>query len=84
MSKKALLAQMSSKFDSQAAAERAIDAVVDGILAEVSAGGKIILHGFGTFKQKRKSARNARNPRTGETIAVQEKIVLQFDTKITF
>lgn len=84
MSKKALLARMAPRFDTMAAAERALDAVVDGILDEVGAGGTIAIQHFGTFKQKNKGARKARNPHTGEEILVQEKTVLFFDTKITF
>jgi DNA-binding protein HU-beta len=84
MSKQALVDRIAQKFDSNAEAKRAVEAVCEGILDEVGAGNMVVLHGFGTFKKKLRAARSARNPRTGEPIAVKEKTVLQFDTKITF
>jgi integration host factor subunit beta len=33
------------------------------------------IRGFGAFSVKKRNARNGRNPRTGEPITVQEKIV---------
>lgn len=50
----------------------------DLIARETSAGEKIILRGFGTFKQITKAARKAKNPRTGETIDVPARTVLAF------
>lgn len=84
MSKKALVAQISSRFESEAAAERAIDAVVDGVLAEVAGGGMVVLRGFGTFKRKERKARMGRNPSTGAAIPIAAKTVLVFETKTTF
>jgi DNA-binding protein HU-beta len=84
MSKKALLARMAPRFDTMTAAERALDAVIDGITDEVSGGGTVAIQGFGTFKQKRKSARKGRNTHTGESIDIAGKTVLFFDTKVTF
>ena len=41
-------------------------------------GDNIILRGFGTFKRKGVSARTARNPKTGDTVAVPACSVLRF------
>ena len=38
------------------------------------------LRGFGAFATKRRDARTGRNPRTGEEVAVDEKVVPFFRT----
>ena len=38
------------------------------------------LRGFGAFSVKRRDARTARNPRTGETVSVSEKVIPVFKT----
>ncbi len=40
--------------------------------------GKVKIGGFGNFVVRRKSARNGRNPQTGETITVTQRKVLTF------
>jgi integration host factor beta subunit len=58
------------------------EAVVDGFLATVSQamkdGKNIEIRGFGSFKVKRRKARMARNPRTGEEVFVEEHFVPVF------
>jgi hypothetical protein len=44
----------------------------------LQAGERIEIRGFGTFKVKDKAARQARNPRTGETVPVPAKKVAAF------
>ncbi len=55
------------------------EAVVDGFLATVSEalkeGYSIEIRGFGSFKIKKRKARVARNPRTGEEVFVEEHYV---------
>ncbi|MCF0210461.1 MAG: HU family DNA-binding protein [Bacteroidales bacterium] len=41
-------------------------------------GEKVAMLGFGTFSLEHKKAREARNPRTGETIKVAAKNVVKF------
>jgi integration host factor subunit beta len=48
------------------------------ITRETQAGEKIILRGFGTFKQVTKKARIATNPATKEKVNVPERICLHF------
>jgi len=48
------------------------------IVRETQAGERVILRGFGTFKQINKAARKARNPKTGEEIQIPAKTVLAF------
>ena len=51
-------------------AEKALDAVLDSIVKAVAAGEKVSISGFGTFESRERSARQGRNPQTGETIEI--------------
>ncbi len=51
-------------------AEKALKAVTDVIAEELANGGKIQLVGFGTFDVAERSAREGRNPQTGETMKI--------------
>lgn len=55
-----------------------IKEAADLITRETAAGERIILRGFGTFKQVTKAARKAKNPRTGEVVDVPARTVLAF------
>lgn len=48
--------------------ERVVEAVFEKITAQVAAGNKVQIHGFGTFKKHLRPARSYRNPQTGESI----------------
>jgi integration host factor subunit beta len=50
------------------------DAIVDTLIEE----GRIELRNFGVFEVKRRKARKARNPRTGEKVDVEPKNVVTF------
>ncbi len=58
------------------------EAVVDGffktIIDSLAGGSGIEIRGFGSFRVKKKNARNARNPRTGEKVFVGEHFVPAF------
>ena len=43
---------------------------LSAISGELAKGGSVALVGFGTFSVKARAAREGRNPRTGETIAI--------------
>jgi len=47
--------------------------IFDEISAALSRGDRVELRGFGAFGVKKRDARNGRNPRTGDKIAVSEK-----------
>ncbi|KAK9842493.1 hypothetical protein WJX81_002547 [Elliptochloris bilobata] len=66
--KKHLLASHPGVTDKLAA--DALKATIDTIMAEVAAGQKIQLTGFGTFQPRARPARQARNPKSGEVISV--------------
>lgn len=52
-------------------ADAAVKAFVDVVTEELKKGGKVQLVGFGTFEVSERSAREGRNPRTGETMTIE-------------
>lgn len=54
----------------KAAAERALNAVLDCISESLKKGEEVKLAGFGNFDIKQTKAREGRNPATGETIKI--------------
>ncbi len=52
--------------------------MIDTIQQQVKKGEKVSLPGFGTFERRARSARTARNPRTGESIKVKASKVPAF------
>jgi integration host factor subunit beta len=54
--------------------QKTFDALIDALVRE----GRIELRNFGVFQIKRRDARMARNPRTGERVPVQAKRVVTF------
>lgn len=62
----------------KADAERAVDTVFDSIEAAMKDGAQISVAGFGIFEAKLRAAREARNPRTGETVKVPAMRVPKF------
>lgn len=56
---------------SKAAATRAVDAVLDGVIDTLRKGEQVTLVGFGTFEVRERAARTGRNPRTGESIEIK-------------
>lgn len=53
--------------------ERIVSTVLDEITKALAAGHRVELRGFGAFSVKVRPARQGRNPRTGEPVAVEEK-----------
>ncbi|MBF0093854.1 MAG: HU family DNA-binding protein [Alphaproteobacteria bacterium] len=51
-------------------AEKVVDGVFDAITAALKAGDEVRLVGFGTFTVSDRSAKEGRNPRTGEKIQI--------------
>ena len=54
--------------------QKTFDALIDALVRE----GRIELRNFGVFQIKKREARMARNPRTGERVPVQAKSVVTF------
>jgi DNA-binding protein HU-beta len=65
-----VLKAQGTRFPSRAAAERAVNAVIDGIKAGVRKDKTVQLAGFGTFTVRKRKARNGRNPATGAPIRI--------------
>lgn len=59
-------------------ATAAVENVVDTIVRAVHKGDSVTITGFGVFEQRRRVARVARNPRTGETVKVKPTSVPAF------
>ncbi|MBJ7415999.1 MAG: HU family DNA-binding protein, partial [Niveispirillum sp.] len=55
---------------SKADANKAVDAVFDGITGALKKGDEVRLVGFGTFAVAERAASEGRNPRTGEKISI--------------
>ena len=60
--------------------ERLVNTIFDEITDAMARGDRVELRGFGAFSVKKRDARTGRNPRTGETVAVEEKHVPFFKT----
>jgi len=60
--------------------ERIVNVLFDEIVAALARGDRVELRGFGAFTVKHRAARQGRNPRTGETVYVDEKFVPFFKT----
>lgn len=60
--------------------ERIVGTVFDEIVEAMASGKRVELRGFGAFSVKKRDARTGRNPRTGETVNVEEKHVPFFKT----
>ncbi|TNE57892.1 MAG: integration host factor subunit beta [Sphingomonadales bacterium] len=58
--------------------EQVVDIFFDEIAERLSDGGRVELRGFGAFSTRERDARQGRNPRTGETVAVPAKRVPYF------
>ena len=54
----------------RADANRALDAFVDVVVRTVASGDRLQVAGLGTFEPRERSAREGRNPQTGETIQI--------------
>jgi len=60
--------------------ERIVNTIFEEIIEAMARGDRVELRGFGAFSVKRRDARTGRNPRTGESVDVDEKHVPFFKT----
>ena len=60
--------------------ENIVNAILDTIGDALARGDRVELRGFGAFSVKTREARAGRNPRTGEAVAVCEKVIPVFKT----
>ncbi len=59
-------------------AETVVDKVFDSIVGSLKKGNEVSIAGIGIFSVKTRAARQARNPRTGESISVPAMKVPKF------
>ena len=72
MNKSELIAALADKTKmTKRDAEKVLDTFVDTVSGSLAKGEKVQLIGFGTFDVKKRPARTARNPRTGEEIKIK-------------
>jgi integration host factor subunit beta len=60
--------------------EQIVNAILDEITAALARGDRVELRGFGAFSVKSRPARVGRNPRTGDKVSVDGKVVPFFKT----
>ena len=60
--------------------EMIVNAILEEITTALSRGDRVELRGFGAFSVKKRPARLGRNPRTGEKVEVDGKVVPFFKT----
>ena len=62
----------------KASAEKAVDVMIDSIISTLKKGNDVSIAGLGIFTAKERKAREARNPRTGESVHVPAMRVPKF------
>jgi integration host factor subunit beta len=60
--------------------ERIVTTIFDEVAEALARGDRVELRGFGAFSVKQRDARTGRNPRTGESVSVLDKIIPFFKT----
>lgn len=60
--------------------ERIVNTIFNEVTEAMASGNRVELRGFGAFSVKKRDARIGRNPRTGESVQVEEKHVPFFKT----
>ena len=79
MNKAAIIDAVHEKLGgTKADSERAVDVMIDSIVNSLKSGSEVSIAGLGIFSVKKRAARAARNPRTGETVQVPEMNVPKF------
>ena len=59
-------------------ANEALDSFTNAVVDSLKKGDRVTLVGFGTFSVSERSARNGRNPQTGEVIKIKARRVPKF------
>ncbi len=65
-------------------AEAAVNAVTEAIVAEIRAGNRVSIFGFGSFEPRARAARTARNPQTQATVRVPASKTVAFKVAAAF
>lgn len=68
----------------QSDATAVVDVVFANIHSALKSGGKVSIHGFGTFSTKERAARTGRNPATGASIQIAASTSVKFKPTANF
>src|SRR5260370_35910082 len=60
--------------------ETIVNAMFDAMMTALARGERIEIRGFGSFGVKQRRAREGRNPRTGQPVAIEDKRIPIFRT----
>ena len=60
--------------------ERIVNTIFNEISSSLASGKRVELRGFGAFSVQHRKERIGRNPRTGESVNVEEKYIPRFKT----
>jgi DNA-binding protein HU-beta len=69
---------------SKSQAEGALNAMLDAVQSAVAKGDKVTLPGFGAWSQSQRSARQGRNPRSGEIVQIAASKGVKFSAGAKF
>ena len=79
MNKSELVSAIAKEADvTKEVAGSTLDATIEAVTKSLKKGDSVTLVGFGTFQVKERSAREGRNPKTGETIQIAASKVPSF------
>ncbi|MCF8589516.1 HU family DNA-binding protein [Gordonia sp. HY285] len=79
MNKAELVEELAKSLDAdRKTANAAVEHMIDAIVRAVHKGESVTITGFGVFEKRKRAARVARNPRTGETVKVAATQVPSF------
>ena len=79
MNKSELISAIAKEADvTKEVAAKSLDATVESITKALKDGDTVTLVGFGTFQVKQRSAREGRNPKTGQAISIAAANVPSF------
>src|SRR5436309_9147842 len=78
MNKTQLVEALTERLGDRRTAANAVDGLLTTIVETVRTGGNVSITGFGVFESRARAARTARNPRTGEVVAVPATLVPAF------
>ena len=79
MTKKEIVRTISEKLNmTQLKTKDIVQSVLDCIVKTLAEEGRIELRNFGVFEVRKRAARKARNPRTGDEVLVKEKYIVAF------
>lgn len=88
MNKQAIITAISEEYDitkiqAKAIFEKIFEEIIVAVSSKDQPDNKIQIPGFGSFRMETRPAREGRNPRTGETMQIEEKQVIKFKASKT-